>query len=116
VEFEVVFELPDGSCQAVRCGAEEHVLDAARRQGMELPSACEQGWDLACAVEVLAGRLDHADARRYYPADERTGFALICTAKPLCDLRLRTHRSEAMRAHRSENGLPGPRGAWGTPR
>ncbi len=111
-----MFELLDGSTRSVRCGAEEHVLDAARRHGLELPSSCEQGWDLACAVEVLEGRLDHADSRRYYAEDERAGFALICTAKPLSDLRLRTHRNKAMREHRLANGLPAPRGTWGTSR
>jgi ferredoxin len=111
-----VFELPDGSTRTVRCGAEEHVLDAARRQGLELPSACEQGWDLACAVRVLQGTLDHADSRRYYPQDEQAGFALICTAKPLSDLRLRTHQNDAMREHRLRNRLPAPRGRWGRTR
>jgi len=39
----------------VRVGAEEHILDAARRAGLTLPSACEIGWDLACACRVLEG-------------------------------------------------------------
>jgi len=113
-ELNVVFELPDGTIHRVRCGVDEHVLDAARRHHLQLPSSCEQGWDLACAVEVLDGRLDHSDARRYYAEDERAGFALICTAKPLTDLRLRTHRRQAMREHRIAHGLPTPRGSWGT--
>lgn len=97
----------------MRAGAEEHVLDAARRAGIDLPSACEQGWDLACAVSVLEGKLDHADARRYFPQDEAAGFALICTAKPRSDVRLRTHQNAAMREHRAILGLPAPRGTWG---
>lgn len=94
----------------MRVGAEESVLGAARRAGIELPSLCEQGWDIACAAKVLEGQLDHSEARRYYMADEEAGFALICIAKPLSDLRLRTHQSEAMRAHRDEHRLPVPRG------
>ena len=109
-EFTVEFELPDGSTHSVRVGAEEHILDAARRAGLRLPSLCEQGWDMACAVKVIAGKLDHSDARRYYAEDEAAGFALICTAKPLSDLRLRTHQTTAMRAHRDRHGLPTPRG------
>ena len=105
--------MPDGSTHRLSCGAEEHILDAARRAGLDLPSSCEQGWDLACAVRVLAGKLDHSDARRYYSEDEQAGFALICTAKPLSDLRLRTHEGDAMRAHRLASKLPTPRGRWG---
>jgi ferredoxin len=109
----VIFEFPDGATESVRCHAEEHVLSAAIRQGIELPSSCRQGWDLACAVRVLEGRLDHSDARRYYRQDEQAGFALICTAKPLSDLRLQTNAGDAMREHRLRNKLPAPRGRWG---
>jgi ferredoxin len=97
----------------VRCGADEHILDAARRQGLELPSSCEQGWDLACAVRVLSGEWDNGDARRYYGQDAQAGFALICTAKPRSDLRLRTHQRAAMQEHRRAHRLPAPRGNWG---
>jgi ferredoxin len=94
----------------VAVGEDEHILAAARRAGLVLPSLCEQGWDLACAVRVLSGSLDHSDSRRYYPEDERAGFALICTAKPRSDLRLRAHQTAAMRRHRDAHGLPAPRG------
>jgi len=108
--YRVLFEYPNGEEREVMVGEDEHVLAAARRAGLVLPSLCEQGWDLACAVEVLEGRLDHSDALRYYSEDERAGFALICTAKPLSDLRLRTHQTAAMRRNRDLHGLPAPRG------
>lgn len=97
----------------MRCGAEEHILDAARRAGLDLPSSCEQGWDLACAVRVLEGEIDHSDARRYYREDEQAGYALICTGKPRSDLRLRLYQADAMQAHRLASKLPTPRGRWG---
>ena len=103
-------ELPDGERRTFRAGADEYVLTAARRAGVELPSMWEMGWDTACAVRVLDGRLDHSDARRYFPEDEAAGFALICRARPLSDLRLRSHQTAAMREHRDEQGLPVPRG------
>lgn len=94
----------------MRASGEEYVLDAARRAGLKLPSLCEQGWDIACAARVLEGELDHSDAQRYYPEDRAAGFALICVAKPRSDVRLRTHQTEAMRAHRNAHGLPVTRG------
>lgn len=106
----VVFELPGGATRTVPVGRDEYVLAAARRHGLSLPSLCEQGWDLACAVLVLSGELDHADARRYFEQDRLAGFALICRARPRADLRLRTHQTEAMRAERHRHGLPAPRG------
>jgi ferredoxin len=106
----VEFELPDSSTHTVQVGEDEFVLAAARRHHLELPSLCEQGWDLACAVRVLSGQLDQTAARRYYEADRQAGFALPCTAKPLSDLRLRTHQTEQMRIHRDRHGLPAPRG------
>jgi ferredoxin len=109
--FAVLFELPDGSLQGIKAEAGEFVLDAAARAGLALPAGCRQGWDLACAARLLAGRLDHSAARRYYATDERAGFALVCRARACSDLRLRTHQAEAMRAARDRHGLPAPRGS-----
>lgn len=108
--YRVTFEYPDGQVCEVDVGEDDHVLAAARAAGLELPSLCEQGWDIACAVKVLSGELDHSDARRYFEEDREAGFALICAAKPCSDLYLCTHQTEAMREHRDEHGLPAPRG------
>lgn len=108
--FTVELELPDGEVCSLEVGAEEYILDAAHRAGLDLPIVCEQGWDLACAVKVLSGTLDHSDARRYYEKDHEAGFALICTGKPRSDLRLFTYQSEALREHRDAHNLPAPRG------
>ncbi len=108
--YQVTFELPDGSSHTVPARADEHVLDAGRRAGLQLPSRCEQGWDLVCAVRVLSGEFDQSDSRRYFDQDREAGFALICTAKPRSDMRVRTHQSRAMRDARRARGLPAPRG------
>jgi ferredoxin len=108
--FTVAFEFPNGDVQEVAVGEDEHILPAARRAGLVLPSLCELGWDLACAVRVLEGRWDNGDAWRYYSEDEEEGFALICTAKPLPDMRVRTHQTAQMRAERDAHRLPAPRG------
>lgn len=108
--YTVVIELAGGEERTFEAAADEYVLGAARRAGIDLPSMCEVGWDTACAVRVLEGRLDHSDARRYYPEDEEAGFALICRARPCSDLRLRSHATAEMREHRDAAGLPVPRG------
>src|SRR5438445_809799 len=67
--FRVTFQFPDGQERTVQADHDEHLLDAGRRAGLDLPSLCEQGWDLACAVKVLSGSFDQSDARRYYAED-----------------------------------------------
>jgi ferredoxin len=108
--FSVEFELPDGSRRRVGVEPGEYLLDAGLDAGLDLPSLCLQGWCLTCAARVLEGKVDQSDSRRYYPEDEEAGFALLCTATPLSDLRLKTHQTEAMRAHRDAHGLPATRG------
>jgi len=112
--YRVEFEYPDGQVRCAPIRADEHVLDGARRAGLVLPSACEQGWDLACACRISVGEpLDQSDSRRYFAEDRDAGFALICTGRPRSDLRLLTHRTEEMRRNRDAQGLPAPRGTWG---
>jgi ferredoxin len=105
----VTFELPDASRRTIAASPDEPLLAAARRQGLALPSRCEQGWDLACAARVVEGELDHRRARRYYAEDAAAGYALICVATPCSDVVLETHQSVAMRRHREVHGLPTPR-------
>ena len=107
--YRVNILLPDGPVDiAVR--EDEFILAAARAQGLDLPSLCEQGWCITCACWVLEGEVDQSASRRFYPQDREAGFALICTGQPRSDLVLRAGATEAMRAHRDRHHLPAPRG------
>ena len=108
--FTVTVQFPDGTTRTFDAGANEYILDAARRAGIELPSLCERGWCTTCAVRVLEGTVDQTDSLRFYPEDAEAGFALPCTGKPRSDLRLLTHQTAAMRQHRDAHHLPVPRG------
>lgn len=107
--YQVIFDLPDGDV-TIGVRADEFILEAARRQGLELPSLCEQGWCITCAVKVLSGSIDQSASRRYYEEDREGGFALPCTGRPLSDLHLRPGALEEMRAYRDAHHLPVPRG------
>ncbi len=107
--YTVVFLFPDGP-STVQVRGDEFILAAARRQGLQLPSLCEIGWCITCAVAVLEGEIDQSASRRFYSADREAGFALICTGRPRSNLRLRPYATEQMRAHRLAKRLPVPRG------
>ena len=108
--YRVELTLPSGRTACFTLRSEQYILEAAREHGIVLPSLCEQGWCCTCAVRVLEGTVDQSDSRRFYEADRRAGFALICTGKPRSDLKLKTHALPEMRAHRIALRLPVPRG------
>lgn len=107
--YDVTFVLPEGE-RTVRVAANEFILAAGRRAGVELPSLCEQGWCITCAVWVLEGLIDQTASRRFYEQDRAAGFGLICTGQPRSNLRLRPGATEAMRENRLRLRLPVPRG------
>ena len=106
----VTLVTPDGE-RKISVGANEHIWDAARAQGITLPAICHQGRCLTCAgrLETDSARgFDASDAGYYYPADRDAGFILLCTSKPRSDLRIRTHQQYAMREFRKSKNLPAP--------
>ena len=100
-------ETPEG-LHTFDCGAAEYIWNAAARHGIVLPSICRQGRCLTCAGKLLAGEVDQSDADLYFPEDRAAGFVLLCRAKPLTDLRIRTHAAHEMREFRLAHGLPAP--------
>ncbi len=66
---------------------DQTILDAALRQGVYLPHACNHGLCGTCKVELLEGEVDHGDASPFALMDmERDeGKCLACTAKPKSD-------------------------------
>ncbi len=109
--YPITLLLPDGGRASLDVGAEEFILTAAYRAGLELPSMCLQGWCLTCAGQVEgAGEWDQSASRRYFPEDRSHGYILLCTAKPRSGLCIHTPRREAMRDNRLSLNLPAPRG------
>ena len=64
--------------------------------------------DLCRAVALGESRSIGFDPFLSEDAQER--FVLLCTARPLSDVRIETHQKETMRAHRIAHKLPVPLG------
>lgn len=95
--FSVEFT-PSGECFDVADG--ETVLDAALRQGVQIPYGCRNGRCSTCKFQVEDGEVDLGDVSVYsLPDDERDqGWALLCRARPLTDLLIRDNRLPDLRA------------------
>jgi ferredoxin-NADP reductase len=83
VNFAVSFAK---SKRSIECGADQHVLDAARQAGVRLPASCTQGMCGTCKVKLVSGQVDmrHNGGIRQREID--LGMVLLCCSKPLTDL------------------------------
>lgn len=72
----------------VSCRADQSILEACLRQGVNLPHACTHGTCATCKVEVLDGDVDLGDASAFalLESERAEGKALICTARPKSDV------------------------------
>lgn len=107
--YRVTFLTPDGE-RHVQVAEDEYLLSAAAKAGLDLPFTCLQGWCITCAGRVEEGEVDQSEAIRVFPQDEEAGYALLCSAYPRSDLRIRTHQKAALRERRRAHGLPAPEG------
>lgn len=74
--------------RSFRVEADESVLDAALRAGINLPHSCKGGHCAACRARLVEGSVRYPDGRPpgLSASEERDGYALLCEARPLCDL------------------------------
>ncbi len=72
----------DGVESVVPVPAGQTLLDAAEAAGLELPSICRLGNCGACAVALLAGRVEMADCKGLSRRDREAGMILACQAVP----------------------------------
>jgi len=72
--------------RTINVSAERHILDAARAEGMRLPSSCTKGMCGTCKSKLVSGKVEmnHLGGIRQREID--AGMILICCAKPLTDL------------------------------
>ena len=78
--------------QAFAADADETVLDAALRAGLNLPHICKGGHCGSCRARVLLGRFVYPQGRTAGLTDdeEAEGYALLCRARARTDLEVET--------------------------
>jgi ring-1,2-phenylacetyl-CoA epoxidase subunit PaaE len=65
--------------------ADESILAAAGRAGLEVPYSCKSGVCATCRAKVLEGRVRMDRNFALEPADLDAGFVLTCQAHPLTE-------------------------------
>lgn len=77
---------PSGHEFTVESG--ESILDAAVRQGINLPYGCRNGFCGSCQSKLLAGEIDYPDGPPPALDENQAGACLTCKGFPKSDLRL----------------------------
>lgn len=73
----------DGITRRFEVGAgDDTVLDAAERQGLELPYSCRGGMCCTCRCKVTQGTAEMAVNYSLEPWELKAGFVLACQARP----------------------------------
>ena len=84
VEGQKVTVRQDGRDREITLTADdESILDAALRQGADLPYACKGGVCATCKCKVLRGKVDMATNYSLEPDELAAGYVLSCQALPL---------------------------------
>jgi CDP-4-dehydro-6-deoxyglucose reductase, E3 len=95
--------------QVLSVDADESILDAALRSGLNLPHSCKAGHCSSCRARVLSGRI-------HYPLgpplgltarEIEDGFALLCQARPLtAELAIEVRQMQAPAIDNQVRSLP----------
>ena len=95
-EYEIN-TIPCGHRLTARAG--ETVLEAALRQGVNLPYVCRDGACGVCKGRILKGTVDYGTYQKgvLTEAEKTEGKALFCCAKPLSDLDIECHEVDKLR-------------------
>lgn len=74
----------------------EAVLDVAEKAGLELPASCHAGVCTTCAALITEGSVDQSEGMGVSPELQKQGYALLCVAKPLSDLKVETDKEDVV--------------------
>ncbi len=62
-----------------------NIVDAAGRQGLELPYSCKGGMCCTCRCRLVEGEVEMAANYSLQPWELDAGFVLACQSRPLTE-------------------------------
>jgi ferredoxin len=83
-----------GQIYNIKVPANETILTAASANGLDLPTSCGAGVCTTCAALITEGTVDQAEGMGVSPELQKQGYALLCVAKPLSDLKIETEKED----------------------
>lgn len=87
---------PQGLDKVIEVSANEYILDAAERNGVDLPYSCKLGGCSSCAALLVKGGVDQFDQSFLDDDQVEDGFILTCISYPVSHCEVLTHMEEAL--------------------
>lgn len=84
-----------GIDNVIEVNADEYILDAAERQGFNLPYSCRAGVCVSCTAKIVEGSVNH-DYDFLKDKEIEAGFFLTCKAYATSDGVIKTHQEDAL--------------------
>ncbi|BAQ62106.1 soluble [2Fe-2S] ferredoxin [Geminocystis sp. NIES-3708] len=84
-----------GIDNVIEVGADEYILDAAERQGFNLPYSCRAGVCVSCTARLTEGTVNH-DYDFLKQKEIEAGFFLTCKAFATSNCVVETHQEDAL--------------------
>lgn len=84
-----------GLDSVIEVDADEYILDAAERQGFNLPYSCRAGVCVSCTGRLKEGTVNH-DYDFLKAKEIEAGFFLTCKAFATSDCVVETHQEDAL--------------------
>ncbi|MDJ0772303.1 MAG: 2Fe-2S iron-sulfur cluster-binding protein [Mastigocoleus sp. MO_167.B18] len=81
--------------KTITVSSEEYILDAAEKQGIDLPASCRAGACTSCTAKLVKGAVAH-EHLFLTKEEEKKGFVLTCNAYPLSDCTIITHQEDEL--------------------
>ncbi|MGB3297119.1 MAG: 2Fe-2S iron-sulfur cluster-binding protein [Phormidesmis sp.] len=94
-----------GKVHSIQVAEDQTILSAAQAAGLDLPTSCNSGVCTTCAALILEGSVNQADGMGVGQALQDDGFALLCVALPLSDLKIETEKEDEV--YERQFGQPG---------
>lgn len=84
-----------GLDSVIEVNEDEYILDAAERQGFNLPYSCRAGVCVSCTGRLKEGTVNH-DYDFLKAKEIEAGFFLTCKAFATSDCTVETHQEDAL--------------------
>ena len=85
-----------GQIHTLQVPADRTVLAAAQEAALDLPFSCSAGVCTTCAALITEGQVNQEDGMGVSLELQAEGYALLCVAYPLSDLKLTTEQEDTV--------------------